>query len=148
MLRTGGKQRRQGKCPSWMLLVFSVGGKRLAVRTSDVAGVSQWHAPIPVGSRTPFITAVVRQGQAVLPVFDLASVLRLCVEGNTPLCLRIKHPLGDMVMCIDEEMPILQTVELQAIRTYREKDVPAEGSYTSGLDEIPILSIAQLGVCA
>jgi chemotaxis signal transduction protein len=130
-----------------MLLVFSVGGKRLAVKTSEVAGVSQWNSPIPVGSRTPFVTAVVRQGQAVLPVFDLASALRLCVEGNNPLCLRIKHPLGDMVMCIDEEMPILQTVESLELRTYREKDVPAEGSYTSGLDEIPILSISQLGLC-
>jgi chemotaxis signal transduction protein len=145
MLRVRGKQQRQATCPSWMLLVFSVGGRRLAVKTSEVAGISQWNSPIPVGSRTPFIMAVVRQGQTVLPVFDLAAALRLCVEGSNPLCLRIKHPLGDMVMCIDEEMPTLQTLEPAAIRTYREKDVPAEGSYTSGLDEIPILSIAQLG---
>ncbi|MBX3302081.1 MAG: hypothetical protein KF693_07690 [Nitrospira sp.] len=117
------------------------------MKTSEVAGISHWNSPIPVGSRTPFITAVVRQNQAVLPVFDLASALHLCVEGRNPLCLRIKHPLGDMVMCIDEEMPILQTLEPAAIQTYREKDMPTEGSYTSGLDEIPILSIAQLGSC-
>lgn len=130
-----------------MLLVFSVGGRRLAVKTSEISGISQWNSPIPVGSRTPFIEAVVRQGQAVLPVFDLASALRLCVEGRNPLCLRVKHPLGDMVMCIDEEVPILQTVEPAAIQTYQEKNMPTEGSYTSGLDEIPILSIAQLGSC-
>lgn len=146
MLRMGGKQQRQATHPSWMLLVFSVGGRRLAVKTSEVAGISPWHSPVPVGGRTPFITAVVRHGQTVLPVFDLASALHRCVEGSNPLCLRIKHPLGDMVMCIDEEMPILQTVESSAIRTSREKDVPVEGSYTIGLDEIPILSIAQLGL--
>lgn len=147
MLRMRGKQQRLATRSSWMLLVFSVGGRRLAVKTSEVAGISEWNAPIPVGSRTPFITAVVRQDQAVLPVFDLASALRLCVQGNNPLCLRIKHPLGDMVICIDEEMPLLQTLEPTAIQTYRGKDVPAEGSYASGLDEIPILSLSQLGSC-
>lgn len=147
MLRKGGQPQRRTTRTSWMLLVFSIGGRRLAVKTSDVAGISQWNTSIPVGSRTPFVTAVVRQDQAVLPVFDLASALRLCVQGNHPLCLRIKHPLGDMVLCIDEEMPVLQAVEPAAIEAYRGKDVPAEGSYVSGLDEIPILSLSQLGSC-
>ena len=145
MLRMGGKRQKHATRSSWMLLVFSVGGRRLAVKTSEVSGISEWNASIPVGGRTPFITAVVRQDQAVLPVFDLASALRLCVQGNNPLCLRIKHPLGDMVICIDEEMPVLQTLESTAVQAYRSKDVPAEGSYASGLDEIPILAIAQLG---
>jgi hypothetical protein len=148
MLKMRGKPQGHAARPTaWMLLVFSVGGRRLAVKTSEVAGISPWSAPIPIGSRTPFITAVVRQDQTVLPVFDLASALHLCVEGSNPLCLRIKHPLGDMVMCIDAEMPILQMLEPATIQTYRKQDVPAEGSYTSGLDEIPILSIAQLGAC-
>jgi len=147
MLRTGGRQQQQATRSSRMFLVFSVGGRRLAIKTSDVAGISEWNASIPVSSRTPFITAVVRQDQAVLPVFDLASSLRLCVQGNNPLCLRVKHPLGDMVLCIDEEIPVLQTLESEAIQTYRGNDVPAEGSYVSGLDEIPILSLSQLGSC-
>ncbi len=117
------------------------------MKTLEVAEISPWKPSIPVGSRTPYISAVVRQDQAVLPVFDLASALRLCVQGNNPLCLRIKHPLGDMVMCIDEEMPVLHTLEPAAIQAYRGKDIPAEESYANGLDEIPILTISQLGSC-
>ena len=147
MLRLGGNRQKQRTRASWTLLVFSVGGRRLAVKTLDVAGISAWRSSIPVGSRTPFITAVVRQDQTVLPVFDLASALGLCVQGNHPLCLRIKHRLGDMVMCIDEEIPVLHTLEPAAIQAYKGKDIPAEGRYASGLDEIPILSVPQLGSC-
>lgn len=145
MLRVGEKRKSRATCSVWTLLVFVVGGRPVAVRTSEVVSISQWAESIPVASCTPFIKAVVRQDNAVLPVFDLASALRLCVQGNNPLCLRVKHPLGDMVICIDEEMPILQTLESTAVQAYRSKDVPAEGSYASGLDEIPILAIAQLG---
>lgn len=147
MLRTGENRKTQGARASWMLLVFSVGGRRLAVKTLDVAGISPWRASIPIGSRTPFITSVVRHDQTVLPVFDLASALGLSVQGNHPLCLRIKQRTGDMVMCIDEEIPVLHTLEPAAIQTYKGNDVPAEGSYASGLDEIPILAVSQLGSC-
>ncbi len=115
------------------------------MRTLEVAGIAQWDESIPVPGRTPFITAVVRQGQIVLPVFDLAASLRLTVQGSNPLCLRVKHPLGEMAMCIDEEIPILHTVDPAEIQTYQDKDMPAEGSYTNGLDEIPILSVSRLG---
>jgi len=147
MLRTGEKGQREGTHSPWNCVVFSVGGRRLAVKTLEVAGISPWKPSIPVGSRTPFITSVVRQDQTVLPVFDLASLLRLHVQGSHPLCLRIKHPLGDMVMCIDEEVPVLHTLEPAAVQAYRGKDIPAEGSYANGLDEIPILAISQLGSC-
>lgn len=141
-----GEQRKgQATRSSWALLVFAVGGRAMAVRTSEVVTISQWAGCIPVASRTPFIGAVVRQDHAVLPVFDLASALCLRVQGNNPLCLRVKHPLGDMVMCIDEEMPVLQTVDASAIKAHHETTVPAEGSYASGPDDVPILSIAQLG---
>jgi chemotaxis signal transduction protein len=148
VLRLRGKQQqKQGIRASWTFLVFSVGGRRLAVKTLDVASISPWSSSIPVGSRTPFVAAVVRHDQTVLPVFDLASVLGLHVQGNHPLCLRIKHRLGDMVMCIDEEIPVLHTLESSAVQLYKGKDLPAEGSYISGLDEIPILSVPQLGSC-
>lgn len=145
MLRAGQKQRPEAARHSWQLLVFSVGGRRLAVKTLDVSGVSQWNEPIPVAGRTSFVTAVVRQEQTVLPVFDLAASLALTVQGSSPLCLRVKHPLGEMAMCIDEEIPVLQTFDPAALRPYQGNDVPAEGSYTNGLDEIPILSISRLG---
>ncbi len=147
MLRMGERGRQHTTRSPRNFLVFSVGGRRLAVKTLEVVGISPWKPSIPVGSRTPYISAVVRQDQAVLPVFDLASALRLCVQGNNPLCLRIKHPLGDMVMCIDEEMPVLHTLEPAAIQAYRGKDIPAEESYANGLDEIPVLTISQLGSC-
>ena len=145
MLRTGRKHQRETARQSWQLLVFSVGGKRLAVKTGDVSGISQWKTSIPVAGRTPFVTAIIRQGQTVLPVFDLAALLHLTVQGSSPLCLRVNHPLGDMAMCIDEEIPVLHTFDPVTLQTYHGKDLPAEGSYTNGLDEIPILSVSRLG---
>ena len=144
MLRTGEKSQHDTTRRSWHVLVFSVGGRRLAVKTLDVVGISQWSEPIPVAGRTPFVTAVVRLNQAVLPVFDLASSLQLSVQGS-PLCLRVRHPLGDMVMCIDEEIPVLHTLNPSMIQTYRGTDLPADGSYTNGLDEVPIVSVSRLG---
>ncbi|OQW37514.1 MAG: hypothetical protein A4E19_12595 [Nitrospira sp. SG-bin1] len=57
----------------------------------------------------------------------------------------MKHPLGEMAVCIDEEIPVLHTVDPATLQIYRGKDLPAEGSYTNGLDEIPILSVSRLG---
>ncbi len=144
MLRTSERFQQHTTRRSWDVLVFSVGGRRLAVKTLDVGGVSQWGEPVPVAGRTPFVTAVVRLNQMVLPVFDLASSLRLSVQGS-PLCLKVRHPLGDMVMCIDEEIPVLHTLHPSMIQNYRGTDVPADGSYVNGLDEIPILSVSRLG---
>ncbi len=126
------------------LLVFSVGGRRLATRAEDVVGITRWKDSVPIVSRTPFVSAVVRQGQAVLPVFDLAGRLHLSVQGSSPLCLTATHPLGHMAICIDEEVPALQPYEPSGIQIYRGKDLPAEESYVIGFDEIPILSLSQL----
>lgn len=145
MLRTGHKHEKETARQSWQLLVFSVGGRRLAMKTWDVLGISQWYEPIPVAGRTPFVTAVIRQGTTVLPVFDLAASIHLAVQGSSPLCLTVKHPLGEMAMCIDEDIPVLHTFDPTGIQTYQGKDVPAEGSYINGLDEIPILSVSRLG---
>lgn len=145
MLRASHKYQRETTRQSWPLLVFSVGGRRLAVKTFDVSGISLWNESIPVAGRTPFVTGLVRQGQTVLPVFDLAASLRLTVQGSSPLCLTIKHPLGEMAMRIDEEIPVLHTCDPATIQTYQNKDLPAEGSYINGLDEIPILSVSRLG---
>jgi chemotaxis signal transduction protein len=145
MLRTGQNHHRGTARQSYHLLVFFVGGRRLAVKAVDVSGIFKWADPIPVAGQTPFITSVVRQGQTVLPVFDLAASLRLTVQGSRPLYLRVKHPLGEMAMCIDEEIPILHTVDPAELQTYHGKDLPADGSYTNGLDEVPILSVFQLG---
>ena len=146
MLRTNGYSQHREAPRSWHLLVFSVGGRRLAVRTLEVGDISQWRESIPVSGRTPFVTAVVRRNQTVLPVFDLAAALHRTVQGNSPLCLRVKHSLGDMVICIDEEIPILQTLDHSMIQTYGDRDMPAEGSYAYGQEEVPILSVSKLGM--
>jgi chemotaxis signal transduction protein len=144
MLRTAQKHQRETGRQLCQLLVFSVGGRRLAVKSLDVSGIVPWVEPIPVAGRTPFITSVVRQGQTVLPVFDLAASLRLTLQGSSPLCLRVKHSLGEMAMYIDEEIPVLHTLDPATLQTYHGKDVPSDGSYTNGLEEIPILSVSQL----
>jgi chemotaxis signal transduction protein len=146
MLRTNGHSQHHATPRSWHLLVFSVGGRRLAVRTLEVGSISQWRESIPVSGRTPYVSAVVRLNQTVLPVFDLAAVLQRTVQGNSLLCLRVKHSLGDMVICIDEEIPILQALDLSMIQPYRDRDVPAEGSYAHGQEEVPILAVSRLGM--
>jgi chemotaxis signal transduction protein len=146
MLRTSGHFTHHGTSRSWHLLVFSVGGRRVAVKTLDVGEISHWGESIPVSGQTPFVTAVVRLNEKVLPVFDLAAAFRRTVKGSRPLCLRVKHSVGDMVICIDDEIPVLQTLEHAMIQTYQGTDVPAEGSYAHGQEEVPILSVSRLGM--
>ena len=45
---------------SWNVVVFSVGGRKLAARTEDVGGVAAWVEPVPVPSRTPFVGAMLK----------------------------------------------------------------------------------------
>jgi chemotaxis signal transduction protein len=127
------------------VLAFSIGGRRFAAKADDLAGVSEWHEPIPVASRTPFVSSVVRLGHAVLPIFDFAAWLGLSARGSERLWLQAKHPLGTMAVCIDDEMPILQTVDRIAVRPYSGRDVPALGSFSSGAVEIPILALSRFG---
>jgi chemotaxis signal transduction protein len=117
----------------------------LAVKTDEVAGISQWPGSIAVPSRTPFVSAVVRREREVLPVFDLANLLHVTPRGDTLLCITAKHPRGPMAICIDEEMPVLHHLDAGAMRAYRGSEFEAVGSFQSGLDEIPILSFATLG---
>jgi chemotaxis signal transduction protein len=144
MLRSavGTKQKISARmCP---LVVFTVGGRRLAVKTDEVADISEWKESIPVPSRTPFIAAVVRREREVFPVFDLAGLLHVSMQGTHLLCLTVKHPHGTMALCIDEEMPVLHTLDTAAIQVYQGGDFEAVGSFTSGFDEIPIIAVSKL----
>lgn len=144
MLRSfvGAKEKPHSHtCP---LIIFSVGGRRLAVKTDEVAGISEWKGSIPVPSRTPFVAAVVRRAQQVFPVFDLAGLLRVSIRGRHLLCVTIKHPDGAMAVCVDEEMPVLHTVDTAAIQVYEGGEFEAVGSFRSGFDEIPIIAASKL----
>ena len=145
MLRSSRTEQKRTESRAYHLLVFSVGGRHLAVKTDEVGGISTWNGCIPVPSRTPFVSAVVRQDDAVLPVFNLAGFLHVVVQGDEPLCLTAKQRQGMMAICIDGEMPVLHTLEVSAIVPYRGRELNAVGSFLNGLDEIPIISLAQLG---
>jgi len=146
MLRSSqGRTQRAGNT-TCQLLVFSVGGRKLAVKTEEVVGISPWPGSFPVPSRTPFISAVVRQDQAVVPVFDLGDLLHAMPQGEELLCLTAKHPLGAMALCIDEDMPVLHSLDRAAIEPYQGGEFDAVGSFTSGFDQIPIMSFARLGM--
>jgi chemotaxis signal transduction protein len=140
-----------GRCATqearvWRLLAFSIGGRRFAAKIEELAGVSECQEAIPVASRTPFVSGVVRSGQLVLPTFDLAALLGISRRGNARLWLYAKHRLGTMAVCIDEELPILQMVERVEVKPYSGQDIPAIGSFMSGVVEIPILAFSQLSL--
>ncbi len=145
MLRSARAEQKTATSRTCNLLVFSVGGRALAAKTDEVGGISNWEGSIPVPSRTPFVTAVVRKDDAVLPVFNLAGLLQVVAQGEELLCLTAKQRNGMMAICIDADMPVLYTVEVSAIAPYRGHEFKAVGTFLNGLDEVPILSLAQLG---
>jgi chemotaxis signal transduction protein len=114
MLRGQSKQIGE-RATSWSLMVFSIGGRMLAARTEDVGGVRPWTGAMQVPSRTPYVNALMRNGEDVLPVFDLAGMLNLRVQGGTPMCLIAKRQDGPMAICIDANIPKLMTVESTAL---------------------------------
>ena len=145
MLRAGVGRCVPQEARAWRLLTFSIGGRRFAAKTDDLSGVSECQEAIPVASRTPFVSGVIRLGRLVLPIFDFAALLGVVPRGHGRLWLHAKHRLGTMAVCLDDEMPILHTVERAEVRPYSGGDVPAIGSFTSGAVEIPILAFSQLG---
>ena len=146
MLRPSLSKRQQSAPTACHLLVFSVGGRRLAVKTEEVAAIAAWKGSIPVPSRTPFLSAVVRRETDVYPVFDLAELLHVRVQGDDLLCLTAKHPHGVMAICIDEEMPVLHTLNTSDIQAYEGREFDAVGSFASGFDQIPIVSFGRLAL--
>jgi chemotaxis signal transduction protein len=141
--------RQQGSAAStkqtWNLVVFSIGGLKLAARTEEVGGVALWGERIPVPSRTPYVDSLVKQDKEVLPVYDLASQLRRAVEGDEALCLVARHIDGPMAICIDSTVPSLHTIDAAAIRPSAGQDVDWLGSFESEGARISIVSLQRLG---
>lgn len=149
--RPGLKSRKRTigapKSNSVMLLVFSVGGRRMAARASDVGGILPWAAVMPVPSRTPHINAVLRHGEDILPVFDLAGRLHVRVNGER-LCLIAKRQDGHMAVCIDGEIPTLHSLSEDSIRSVEWKDSDVTGMCRIDKEELPVYSLARLGLSA
>lgn len=146
MLRgwNGNQQKRASR--SMSLLIFSVGGRRLAVKTDELAGVSKWTRGVPVAGTTPFISSAVDLDRTAFPVFDLAGLLQVSVLGDSLMCVMAKHPRGTLAICVDEEMPVLHTLDASAVQPCREGEFPLIGSFSSELGEIPILAISKLEI--
>lgn len=145
MLRGAIGRQHQATPQICHLLVFSVGGRRLAAKTEEIGGIAPWTGSISVPSCTPFITSVIRRDQAVFPVFDLAGMLKVRVRGEQRLCLMAKQSGGGMAICIDEEMPVLHSLDLAKIRPYRSQELETVGCFTDEFEDVPIISIARLG---
>ena len=139
------------KAKSIMLLVFSVGGRRIAARANDVGGIWPWTEVVSVPSGTPHISAVLRQGEDILPVFDLAGRLSVQVTGSSLLCLIAKRKDGPIAVCIDGDIPTLQSVSEESIRPVAwkdSKDSDVIGTCRIDAEELPVYSLAQLGLSA
>jgi chemotaxis signal transduction protein len=127
------------------VVVFSVGGMKLAARTEDVGGVSPWTGTIPVPSRTPFVQAIQKRDNQVMPVYDLAARLNRKLIGSPLLCLVARHLDGPMAICIDADVPSLETVDAAAIRPNGRGDIESLGSVTIGEQDVAIVALQRLG---
>ncbi|HSQ52210.1 MAG TPA: chemotaxis protein CheW [Nitrospiraceae bacterium] len=146
MLRaTRGQQRVQGTKRLWNVMVFSIGGMKLAARTEDVGGVSPWTQTIPVPSRTPFVQAMLKRDNLAMPVYDLAARLSRKQIGSPLLCLVIRHLDGPMAICIDADMPSLETVDAAVIHPNSSRDIESLGSVTIGEHDVTIVALQRLG---
>ena len=146
MLRAArGQQQVQGTKRVWNVVVFSVGGIKLAARTEDVEGVSPWTETIPVPSRTPFVQALMKRDNHVMPVYDLAARLNRALQGEPLLCLVVRHHDGPMAICIDADVPSLETVHATAIRPNGREDIESLGSVMIGAHEVAIVALQRLG---
>lgn len=126
-------------------MVFSVGGVKLAARTEDVEGVSSWAETIPIPSRTPFVQAMLKRDNHVMPVYDLAARLNRVVQGEALLCLVARHLDGPMAICIDAAMPSLQAVNPASIRPNSSGDIESLGLVTIGAQDVAIVALQRLG---
>lgn len=146
MLRAArGQQHAQATKRSWNVVVFSVGGMKLAARTEDVGGVSPWTESIPVPSRTPFVHAMLKRDNHVMPVYDLAARLNRAAQGEPLLCLVARHLDGPMAICIDADVPSLERVHATAIRPNGREDIESLGSVMIGAHEVAIVALQRLG---
>ncbi len=145
MLRT---TKHRGQTPEeakpWSLVLCSVGGKRIAVRAEEIDGVSTWAEAMPVPSLTPYVNALVRQGDEILPVFDLARLLMVQIPKAERLCLRAKRQDGPMAVCIDADIPSLHQVEAKTIQPAPAGMPGVIGRCAIGEEEVPIYSWTEI----
>jgi chemotaxis signal transduction protein len=138
---------RNSKAPKTIpLVVFSIGKRYLAARAEEVCGIWPWTHAMLVPSGTPFVNAILRHGDEVMPVFDLAARLQVQMEESSRLCLIAKRHDGPMAVCIDGEIPTLHVLAPDGIRPPTRSGPDVLGTCRVGDDEVPIYSLANLGL--
>lgn len=146
MLRASRQQEQEVAAKkSCSVVVFSVGGLRLAARTEDVGGVVPWIEPVAVPSRTPHVAAMLKREKDVMPVYDLAERLDCRPEGDPLLCLVARHVDGPMAICIDSGIPSLLNLDVDQIGPSRRMDLETLGSFKTDGEEIDIVELKRLG---
>ena len=145
MLRAAQKHDQVSAKRWWNVVVFSVGGKKLAARTEDVGGIAPWIEPLPVPSRTPFVGAMLKRDKDVMPVYDLGGRLSRHPEGDTLLCLVARHVDGPMAICIDGVIPSLHNVDVAQILPSKHLDLETLGSFREEGQDIEIVALQRLG---
>lgn len=128
----------------WSLVLFQVGGRVLAARAEEVGGVWPWQQAMPIPSGTAFITSLVRRGEEILAVYDLARKLDVSVKGAKPLCLIARHQDGPVAICIDEQIPSLRPVEPGMIDMQSGSESDILGKCQIGEETVPIYSLKTL----
>ena len=146
MLRAARQQEQAVTAKrSWNVVVFSIGGMKLAARTEDVGGVAPWIDTVPVPSRTPFVGAMLAREKDIMPVYDLATRLDREPKGDTLLCLVARHVDGPMAICIDAVIPSLHNVEVGHIVPSKRLDLETLGSFEDDGQNVEIVALQRLG---
>ncbi|WP_447603598.1 chemotaxis protein CheW [Nitrospira sp. Nam80] len=125
--------------------MFSVGGRQVAARTEEIAGVRPWPEAMPVPSNTPFVTSLIRIDKECLPVYDLAAKLNGRINPVGALCLIIKHEDGPLAVCIDPSIPSLHMVDSSTIQERPSDESDIVGICSVGDEQLSIIHLARLG---
>jgi hypothetical protein len=88
---------------------------------------------------------MLKRDNHVMPVYDLAARLSRTVQGDPLLCLVARHLDGPMAICIDADVPSLETVDATAIRPNDRGDIETLGSVTIGENDVAIVELQRLG---
>ena len=62
------------------------------------------------------------------------------------MCLEARHLDGPMAICIDADVPSLETVDTAAIRPNGREDIETLGTVTIGGKDVAIVAMQRLGL--
>ena len=75
-----------------------------------------------------------------MPVYNLAGLLNVEVEGREPLCLVLKTDKGPMAVCIDETVPSMHNPDGDEVEPSDEESRPQIGTCRIAGEAVPIYS--------